>query len=194
MSALEILEHLVPAAVPAALAELRRVTGGVLYATIPSFGVNASGPDGHFDGKVRPERLAHYGPSEPTTAGRYPPRTWPSTPRASRSRAICTIASFTWWSDRFAEAGFERQVEIERRLYADIAPAGLGPFWNLYVLAVPEVADELLAPRFEGADPGRARPGPPLRRQAQRPPETEGDPSKGPSQDADEAPGVSSRR
>ena len=25
---------------------------------------------------------------------------------------------------------------MERRLYADIAPAGLGRFWNLYVLTV----------------------------------------------------------
>ncbi|MGH9083596.1 MAG: class I SAM-dependent methyltransferase, partial [Acidimicrobiales bacterium] len=60
VTALEVLEHLPPDRVPAALAELRRVASGVLYATIPSFGANPSGPHGHFDGKVRPERLAHY--------------------------------------------------------------------------------------------------------------------------------------
>ncbi len=48
-----------------------------------------------------------------------------------------TIASFDWWTDRFAEAGFTRCPDIERRLYADIEPADLAPFWNLYVFRVP---------------------------------------------------------
>src|SRR5208283_1305826 len=60
VTVLETLEHLPPDRVPVALAELRRVCGGYLYATIPSFGHNASGPDGHFEGKVRPERVPHY--------------------------------------------------------------------------------------------------------------------------------------
>ena len=54
VTTLEILEHLPPGRVPDALGELARVCGGYLYATIPSFGPNRSGPDGHFEGKVRP--------------------------------------------------------------------------------------------------------------------------------------------
>ncbi len=60
VSTLEILEHLPPADVPQALREIRRVCAGLVYATIPSFGFNASGPNGHYEGKVRPERLEHY--------------------------------------------------------------------------------------------------------------------------------------
>ena len=55
-----------------------------------------------------------------------------------------TIASFDWWTERFAEAGFTRCPEVERRLYADIEPAELAPFWNLYVFRVPDAPDGLL--------------------------------------------------
>jgi hypothetical protein len=58
-----------------------------------------------------------------------------------------TIASFRWWTERFEAAGFERWVEVERRLYADLEPTGLTPFWNLYVFGIrgasPALADPL---------------------------------------------------
>ena len=60
VTVLETLEHLPPDSVPIALRELHRVCGGYLYATIPSFGRNRSGPDGHFEGKVRPELVVEY--------------------------------------------------------------------------------------------------------------------------------------
>ena len=63
------------------------MTGGVLYATIPSFGVNASGPDGHFDGKVRPERLAHYESLGADYGGPVPHEDLAVDAGASRSRA-----------------------------------------------------------------------------------------------------------
>ena len=37
------------------------------------------------------------------------------------------IASFEWWTERFADAGFTRCVDVEERLYADIEPADLAP-------------------------------------------------------------------
>ena len=58
-----------------------------------------------------------------------------------------TIAAFGWWTARFAEAGFERRPDVEARLYADIAPAGLAPFWNLYVFAAPGAPEAVAAPR-----------------------------------------------
>ncbi len=151
VTALEILEHLDPEQVPAALAELRRVCGGVLYATIPSFGRNPSGPDGHFDGKVRPERLVHY-----EALGEFDGPI-PSEDLAVDAAGVpveghLTIASFDWWTARFAEVGFDRWADVEQRLYADIAPAGLGAFWNLYVFAVPEAPFELATPK----EPGRS--------------------------------------
>ena len=72
VTTLEILEHLPPDRVPDALAELARVCGGYLYATIPSFGPNRSGPDGHFEGKVRPERVDHYRSLGPDYRGPVP--------------------------------------------------------------------------------------------------------------------------
>jgi SAM-dependent methyltransferase len=135
VTTLEILEHIEPADIPAALRELRRVCGGVVYATIPSFGVNESGPDGHFDGKVRPERLAHYTSMTEELATPIPKADLAVDADGQLVEGHVCIASFTWWTERFAEAGFERWIDVERRLYDDIAPAGLAPYWNLYVFA-----------------------------------------------------------
>ena len=150
VSALEILEHLPPAAVPAALAELRRVCGGIVYATIPSFGHNASGPDGHLDGKVRPERLADYEALGDGLTGPVPEDDLAIDADGGPIEGHLTIASFEWWTARFADAGFDRWADVEQRLYADIAPAGLGRFWNLYVFALPDTPIELAAPRRPG--------------------------------------------
>lgn len=147
VSALEILEHLPPDLVPGALAELRRVCGGIVYATIPSFGRNASGPDGHFEGKVRPERLAHYEGLGAGFDGPVPEADLAVDAEGLPVEGHLTIASFDWWTARFAEAGFDRWADVERRCYADIAPTGLPRFWNLYVFAVPGAPLELAAPR-----------------------------------------------
>ncbi len=147
VSALEILEHLEPDDVAGALTELARVCGGVLYATVPSFGPNASGPDGHLDGKVRPERLEHYRALGPDYDGPIPREDLAVDAEGALLEGHLTIASFAWWTARFAEAGLERRVDVERRLYADIAPAGLGRFWNLYVCTVPGAPDPLTEPK-----------------------------------------------
>lgn len=147
VSALEILEHLPPERVAGAVGELRRVCRGVVYATIPSFGRNASGPDGHFEGKVRPERLDHYRALGPGYTGPVPAEDLAVDAEGRPVEGHLTIASYDWWTARFADAGFDRWADVERRLYADIAPAGLGAFWNLYVFAVPDAPLELATPQ-----------------------------------------------
>ncbi len=147
VTALEILEHLSPEAVPGALRELRRVCGGILYATVPSFGRNPSGPDGHFEGKVLPERLAHYRSLGDSYTGPVPLEDLAVDESGGPVEGHLTIASFDWWTARFADAGFDRWADVEQRLYADIAPAGLGQFWNLYVFALPEAPIELATPK-----------------------------------------------
>jgi len=149
--ALEILEHLPPDRVPDALAELARVCGGYLYATIPSFGTNRSGPDGHFDGKVRPERLAHYQGLGPDYLGPVPEPDLAVDAEGELVEGHLCIASFEWWTERFAEAGFTRCVDVEERLYADIAPADLARYWNLYVFATADADPAAVEPR----EPGR---------------------------------------
>lgn len=147
VTALETLEHLPPEAVPEALAELRRVCGGILYATIPSFGPNPSGPAGHFVDKVKEHRLDHYRSLGPRYGGPVPFEDLAVDAAGHPVEGHLTIASYEWWTARFAEAGFDRWADVEARLYADIAPAGLADVWNIYVLAVPEAPLELTTPR-----------------------------------------------
>ncbi len=149
--ALEVLEHLPPDAVPGALAELRRVSGGLLYATIPSFGPSPAGPGGHFEGKVRPDRVDHYRALGPGYEGPVPFEDLEIDAEGHPVEGHLTIASFHWWTRRFAEAGFERWPEVERALYADIEPVGLERFWNLYVLAVPGTDRSVAHPYRPGA-------------------------------------------
>jgi SAM-dependent methyltransferase len=146
VTTLEILEHLPPRRVPDALGELARVCGGYLYATIPSFGPNRSGPDGHFEGKVRPERVDHYYGLGSGYPGPVPEPDLAVDAEGELVEGHLCIASFEWWTERFADAGFTRCVDVEERLYADIAPADLAPYWNLYVF------------RREGADPAVVQP------------------------------------
>ncbi|MGO9028642.1 MAG: class I SAM-dependent methyltransferase [Acidimicrobiales bacterium] len=150
VTVLETLEHLPPDRVPVALAELRRVCGGYLYATIPSFGHNASGPDGHFEGKVLPGRLDHYRTLPGDYAGPVPAPDLAVDSEGEPVEGHLTIASFSWWTDRFAEAGFTRCVDVERRLYDDIAPAELATYWNLYVFRVDDAPAAVVEPRQPG--------------------------------------------
>jgi SAM-dependent methyltransferase len=147
VTALEILEHLPPDRVGEALGELRRVCRGYLYATIPSFGSNESGIDGHFEGKVRPERLDHYRDLGADFLGPVPEEDLAVDADGHLVEGHLTIASFRWWTEQFARAGFTRCPDLERRLYADLEPAGLAPFWNLYVMRVDGARAELAEAR-----------------------------------------------
>ncbi len=150
VTTLEILEHLPPDRVPDALAELARVCGGYLYATIPSFGPNRSGPDGHFEGKVRPGRVDHYNGLGPDYRGPVPEPDLAVDADGGLVEGHLCIASFEWWTERFADAGLTRCVDVEERLYADIGPADLAPFWNLYVFRVEGADPTLVEPRQPG--------------------------------------------
>ncbi|MGD0882861.1 MAG: class I SAM-dependent methyltransferase [Acidimicrobiales bacterium] len=151
VTALEILEHLPPDRVPVALRELARVCGGYLYATIPSFGPNRSGPDGHLEGKVRPERVGYYDGLGPGYPGPVPEPDLAVDADGALVEGHLCIASFEWWTERFADAGFVRCTDVEERLYADIEPAGLAPYWNLYVFRLPGADPAVVEPR----EPGR---------------------------------------
>ena len=139
VSALETLEHLPPEAIPAAVAELRRVTRGWVVATIPSFGPNEHGPGGWLDVKVAQDRLDHYRSLCPEYEGPIP---YDDIYRDARGEPIeghLTLASFSWWTKRFEEAGFLRCGEVERRIHPELARFGLTKYWNLYVFCLPGV-------------------------------------------------------
>jgi SAM-dependent methyltransferase len=152
VTALEILEHLPPDRVAVALAELKRVCGAYLYATIPSFGPNVSGPDGHFEGKVRPERVEHYRQLGPDYPGPVPEPDLAVDAEGQLVEGHLTIASFEWWTLQFGLVGFTRCPDIERRLYADIEPGDLAQFWNIYVFRVEGAPDGMAEP----VDPDRS--------------------------------------
>lgn len=147
VSVLEVLEHVPPPQVPGALAELRRVCSGFVYATIPSFGPNGEGPPGHFEGKVRPERVAYYQQLGPQYLGPVPEEDLARDSEGKLVEGHVCIAAFAWWTQRFADAGFTRRPDIERRIYADIEPGGLTPYWNLYVFAAPGADEAIAEPR-----------------------------------------------
>ena len=151
VTALEILEHLPPDRVPVALAELARICGGYLYATIPSFGPNRSGPDGHYEGKVRPERVEYYRGLGPEYRGPVPEPDLAVDADGELVEGHLCIASFEWWTEQFAAAGFTRCTDVEVRLYADIEPADLAQFWNLYVFRTSDADPSVVEPR----EPGR---------------------------------------
>ncbi len=147
VTSLEILEHLPPDRVPDAVTELARVCGGYLYATIPSFGPNRSGPDGHFEGKVRPERVDHYRSLGPDYAGPVPEPDLAVDAEGQLVEGHLCIASFEWWTEQFAAVGLHRCLEVEEQLYADIEPADLARFWNLYVFRLADADPAVVAPR-----------------------------------------------
>lgn len=150
--ALETLEHLPLESIPAALSELRRVCGGFVYATIPSFGSNGGGgPDGFFEGKVRPEREPYYESLGPGYSGPVPYDDLARDVEGNPVEGHLTIASYRWWTEAFEAAGFARRADVERRIYADIEPAGLAVAWNIYVMEAPGAPRRIANPRSPGA-------------------------------------------
>ena len=136
ISVLETLEHLPPEAIPGVVRELRRVCGGWLFATIPSFGPNEHGPDGWLNAKVNEDRLAYYQSLGTDYDG---PVAYDDLYRDARGDPIeghLTIASFRWWTRRFEEAGFVRRGDVEARIHPTVAAHGLTDFWNLYAFEI----------------------------------------------------------
>ena len=150
VTVLETLEHLPPEAVPAALAELRRVCRGYVVATIPSFGPNQAGPGGWYQVKVRDDRVAYYESLGPQYEGPIPHIDIYRDVGGEPIEGHLTMASFSWWTRRFQEAGFSRSIDTERRLYRDIERFGLLIYWNLYVFHLPEVKPPPAPVRDEG--------------------------------------------
>lgn len=139
VTAFETLEHLRPEVVPSAVAELARVTGGFVVATIPSYGPNSSGPDGWFEGKVRADLVERYRSLPPTDGS---PIRHTDLARDDSGRLVeghLTIASYRWWTDRFEAAGLVRCDALERRMHLDVARYGLREYLCLYVFRRPEV-------------------------------------------------------
>lgn len=137
VTCLEILEHLPPDQIPRTLTELRRISSGYVVATIPSIGDNAYGPGGWYDLKVRPEVLDEYRAKGPNYRGPVPPEDLYLDKNGEPIEGHICIASFAWWEEQFANAGFERCGETELLMHHDLARYAQTEYWNLYVFRVP---------------------------------------------------------
>jgi hypothetical protein len=133
VTAFETLEHLPPQDVPAAIANLARVSSAWVVCTIPSIGRNDSGPHGFANSKVRNERLGDY--LDPEYLGPVPFDDLAVDAVGRPIEGHLTIASYRWWTAQFADAGLERRGDMERRMHPVLARLGLTEFLNLYVLA-----------------------------------------------------------
>ncbi len=169
VTSLEILEHLPPDRVPDALVELARVCGGYLYATIPSFGPNRSGPDGHFEGKVRPERVDHYRSLGSDYRGPVPESDLAVDAEGELVEGHLCIASFEWWTEQFADG---RLHPVHRRRRAAVCRHRAGRARPLLEpVRVPPGRCRLRRGRPARArpDPVRARSAPPAARELSSP-------------------------
>jgi len=134
VTAFEVLEHLPPTAIPAVLGELRRVCRGYVVATIPSFGPNPHGPDGFLDRKVRDEVLDAYRALGAGFRGPVPEADLYRDAAGAPVEGHLTVASFAWWTERFADAGLERCGALEERMQPQLRRFGMSGTWDLYVL------------------------------------------------------------
>ena len=151
VTTLETLEHLDPADVPAAVAEIARVSRQWVLCTIPSFGPNPNGPGGWYQVKVRDDRVAYYEGLGPSYEGPIPFGDLYRDADGLPIEGHLTMASFSWWTDRFADAGLVRCGTTERRLHPEMARMGLTKYWNLYVFRRPEAPEPDLSARTAAA-------------------------------------------
>lgn len=131
---LEVLEHLPEELIPQAIAELRRVSRGLLLVSVPTYGANDFGPYGlkfHTDPENDDWR-------RDAAAGRAFTRLDIDEKTGEPRCGHLTHATFRWWTERFRAQGLARDGELEQRMYAD-AELDLR-YWQLYALRPPAAA------------------------------------------------------
>jgi SAM-dependent methyltransferase len=147
VTAFETLEHLPPDRVGTAIGQLARATRGWVVCTIPSLGRNDHGPDGFPNGKVRVDVLDRYLALGPDHDGPVPISDLMRDATGRLIEGHLCIASYRWWTARFADAGLERRGDVEEAIHPVLARFGLTEFLNLYVFARPGTAVPVLPVR-----------------------------------------------
>ncbi len=107
---METLEHVPPEEVPRAIAELARVSAGTVLCSIPSFGFNDYGPQGL---SMTPGQRADARFDRPFSELSLDEQGRPH-------HGHVTLATYRWWTRRFAESGLYRLGWLERELNADV--------------------------------------------------------------------------
>lgn len=124
VTCMEVLEHLPVRVIDLALAELARVSRGAVVVTTPSFGDDRNGGVGLPVGDEW---------REDADAGRRFSRIVLDDEGRPHLGHL-TLATYAWWTERFAAHGLERDAEAEKAMLTH-PRHGVGRWrWNLYVL------------------------------------------------------------
>jgi len=122
---MEVLEHLPVDLIHRCLAEIRRVSSGPLVITTPSFGPNWPGRSG----------LPLHTPSwraDALSGSRFSQIV--IAPDGRPHHGHLTLASYRWWTERFAEHHLVRNQDIENAWLENPQRPLWHHRWNLYVL------------------------------------------------------------
>jgi SAM-dependent methyltransferase len=125
VTAFETLEHVPPADVPHAVAELARLSRDFVVVTIPSFGPRPPLPSGWFDAKVRPDRVEHYRALGPSYDGPVPAEDLAVDAEGQPVEGHVCIASFAWWRRQFEAAGLRADPALDEWAHRQLEPHGL---------------------------------------------------------------------
>lgn len=124
VTCMEVLEHLPVRVIDLAVAELARVSRGTVLVTTPSFGDDPNGGVGLPVGDDW---------RDDAQAGRRFQRIVLDD-QGRPHLGHLTLATYRWWTDRFAAHGLVRDAEAERAILTH-PRHGVGRWrWNLYVL------------------------------------------------------------
>ncbi len=119
---METLEHIEPHLVTRAISELARVSSQHVLASMPSYGFNDYGPQGwRMSESQREDAEAGHAFADIDLDELGQPR-----------HGHVTLATYRWWTARFAEAGLYRLGWLERRMTADERMKKM--WWQIHVL------------------------------------------------------------
>jgi ubiquinone/menaquinone biosynthesis C-methylase UbiE len=125
VTCMEVLEHLPVRVIDLAVAELARVSRGTVLVTTPSFGDDPNGGQGLPIGEPSWQKDA--------AAGRRFRRIVLDDEGRPHVGHL-TLATYAWWTDRFAAHGLMRDAEAERAMLTHPRHGVARWRWNLYVL------------------------------------------------------------
>lgn len=146
--ALEVLEHIPPGEIAAAVANLRRCTSRYIWATIPSYGPNPYGLDGWLEGKILPRKMRLYREHLIDLAELHH-MTYDI--RGLPIHGHLIAASFDWWTALFTSLGFVRRGDLERVINRELRSAREG-IWDCFLLEKVRPAPASTSVELESGD------------------------------------------
>jgi SAM-dependent methyltransferase len=124
VTCMEVLEHLPVRVIDLALAEMKRVSRGAVLVTTPSFGDDSNGGQGL--------PVADEWRDDAAAGRRFQRIVLDDEGRPHLGHL--TLATYPWWTERFAAHGLVRDADAERALLTHPRHGVARWRWNVYVL------------------------------------------------------------